>query len=325
MSKRKGSLGLVFLIGVPLISWPRFVWTRVGMRSLLVVYKKNHEQIHDSALTTVTTALERAKQRHEFEFRTVPREEVERDDFLAKDVVIVLGGDGTLTSIAHSVDDQTLVMGVNSHPMDKEGVGSFGFFMGSNPSRFAQDLTSLIEGSCIINTLPRLQAEIMTTSGNIIRSDPALNDLLVANTHQYQPSKYRLKRSGGPAYPDLDVRQSSSGLLFSTFLGQGAWFRHAIDMGSFEYQMEQVNDHYLVLSRDLPNDLRRNDGSHWAWTNQTTMISSDMHRGYVVADGWDEIHFTRGARISVNNNGPKLKLVTFSEDIYSRVSPGIRG
>ena len=89
--------------------------------------------------------------------------------------------------------------------------------------------------------------------------------------------------------------------------------------------MEQVNDHYLVLSRDLPNDLRRNDGSHWAWTNQTTMISSDMHRGYVVADGWDEIHITRGARISVNNNGPKLKLVTFSEDIYSRVSPGIRG
>ena len=59
------------------------------MRSLLVVYKKNHEQIHDSALTTVTTALKGPSKRHEFEFRTVPREEVERDDFLATDVIVL--------------------------------------------------------------------------------------------------------------------------------------------------------------------------------------------------------------------------------------------
>ena len=290
------------------------------MNNLLVVFKKNHEQVHDGALSTVISTLDKAKQTYGFDFRTVPREEVERDDFVGPEAVIVLGGDGTLTSIAHSVDDQTLVMGVNSHPMDSGGSGSFGFFMGSDPTRFPQDLDHLLRGSCIINTIPRLQAEIMSTSGNIIRSDPALNDLLVANTHQYQPSKYRLKRESNPHYPELDVRQSSSGLLFSTFLGQGAWFRHVVDLSRFEFSMSEVNDHYLVVSRDLPSNMRVEDGSHWAWTDQTTTLTSDMHRGYVVADGWDEIHFTRGARISVNNNGPKLKLVTFSEDIYSRVS-----
>jgi hypothetical protein len=290
------------------------------MNNILVVFKKNHEQVHDGALSTVISTLNKAKQTYGFDFRTVPREEVERDDFVGPDAVIVLGGDGTLTSIAHSVDDQTLVMGVNSHPMDGGGGGSFGFFMGSDPTRFPQDLDHLLRGSCIINTIPRLQAEIMSTSGNIIRSDPALNDLLVANTHQYQPSKYRLKRESNPNYPELDVRQSSSGLLFSTFLGQGAWFRHVVDLSMFEFSMSEVNDHYLVVSRDLPSNMRIEDGSHWAWTDQTTTLTSDMHRGYVVADGWDEIHFTRGARISVNNNGPKLKLVTFSEDIYSRVS-----
>ena len=290
------------------------------MNNLLVVFKKNHEQVHDGALSTVISTLDKAKQTYGFEFRTVPREEVERDDFMGPEAVIVLGGDGTLTSIAHSVDNQTLVMGVNSHPMDSGGSGSFGFFMGSDPTRFPQDLDHLLRGSCIINTIPRLQAEIMSTSGNIIRSDPALNDLLVANTHQYQPSKYRLKREGNPNYPKLDVRQSSSGLLFSTFLGQGAWFRHVVDLSMFEFSMSEVNDHYLVVSRDLPSNMRAEDGSHWAWTDQTTTLTSDMHRGYVVADGWDEIHFTRGARISVNNNGPKLRLVTFSEDIYSRVS-----
>ena len=290
------------------------------MNNLLVVFKKNHEQVHDGALSTVISTLDKAKRTYGFDFRTVPREEVERDDFVGPEAVIVLGGDGTLTSIAHSVDDQTLVMGVNSHPMDSGGSGSFGFFMGSDPTRFPQDLDHLLRGSCIINTIPRLQAEIMSTSGNIIRSDPALNDLLVANTHQYQPSKYRLKRASNPNYPELDVRQSSSGLLFSTFLGQGAWFRHVVDLSMFEFSMSDVNDHYLVVSRDLPSNKRAEDGSHWAWTDQTTTLTSDMHRGYVVADGWDEIHFTRGARISVNNNGPKLKLVTFSEDIYSRVN-----
>jgi hypothetical protein len=49
-----------------------------------------------------------------------------------------------------------------------------------------------------------------------------------------------------------------------------------------------------------------------------------MHRGYVVADGWDEIHFTRGAKITVSNNGPKLNLATFDDGIYARVSKWIR-
>ena len=76
-----------------------------------------------------------------------------------------------------------------------------------------------MEGRGIINVLPRLQAEIVTTSGfDKIVTDPALNDLLVANTHQYQPSKYELQRLS----EGIDVIQHSSGCLFSTFLGQGA-------------------------------------------------------------------------------------------------------
>ena len=71
------------------------------MNNLLVVFKKNHEQVHDGALSTVISTLDKAKQTYGFEFRTVPREEVERDDFMGPEAVIVLGGDGTLTSIAH--------------------------------------------------------------------------------------------------------------------------------------------------------------------------------------------------------------------------------
>ena len=176
------------------------------MKRLLVVFKKNHEEVHDSALRTVISVLEEGLQAGEIQYRTVARESVSREDFIGPDVVIVLGGDGTLTSIAHSVDDKSLVMGVNSHPMEGDGEGSFGFYMGSNATNFSSDLRRVLDETCIVNVLPRLQAEIVTTSGNILRSDPALNDLLVANTHQYQPSKYRLERASDKHNPGLDLR-----------------------------------------------------------------------------------------------------------------------
>ncbi|HJL64673.1 MAG TPA: NAD(+)/NADH kinase, partial [Candidatus Thalassarchaeaceae archaeon] len=243
------------------------------------------------------------------------RETVRRTDFIDCDMVIVLGGDGTLTSIAHSVDSQTPVMGVNSHPREEDDNGSYGFYMGSDPKHFSADIRSVLAGEAIVNTLPRLQAEIITTSGNRIRCDPALNDLLVANTHQYQPSKYRLQRD-----ESVDCKQHSSGCLFSTFLGQGAWFRHVANIEGTTFPTEEINDHYLFVARDLPRAERRDDGSYWSWTKCPTVITSDMHRGYVVSDGWDETHFTRGATVTVDIEGPKLQLLTFRSTIHDRIA-----
>ena len=133
------------------------------------------------------------------------REKVRHSDFIGRDLVIVVGGDGTLTSIAHNVGADIPVMGVNSHPRRDDPTGSFGFFMGSDPDNFANDVLMALDGSAIDNDLPRLQAEIVTTSGNRIKCDPALNDLLVSNTHQYQPSHYRLQRDADGMNGGIDV------------------------------------------------------------------------------------------------------------------------
>jgi hypothetical protein len=283
---------------------------------VLVVYKKNFEEVHDKALETVRSVLDELERDGSVRVDYTARETVRRGDFDDPDLVVVLGGDGTLTSIAHSVDDKTPVMGVNSHPRDDYEDGSYGFYMGSDPESFADDIRVAIGGSAIVNVLPRLQAEIVTTSGNKILTDPALNDLLVANTHQYQPSKYRLQRSSG----GIDVVQHSSGCLFSTFLGQGAWFRHVANIEGTTFPLEQIDEHYLFVARDLPRGDRDDDGSYWAWTDEPTVMTSDMHRGYVVADGWDEFHFTRGATVTVNLNGPTLQLLTFRSTIHDRVA-----
>ena len=290
----------------------------VMVSNILVVYKKNFEEVHDRSLEEVRSVMDALVAERGVNVGYTARETVRRADFSEPDLVIVLGGDGTLTSIAHSVDEKTPVMGVNSHPRVGDGDGSYGFYMGSDPSSFAQDVSAALDGDAIINVLPRLQAEIETTSGNIIRCDPALNDLLVANTHQYQPSKYRLQRGA------IDCMQYSSGCLFSTFLGQGAWFRHVVDIEDADLPIGDINDHYLFAARDLPRPDRINDGSYWEWTNERTVMISDMHRGYVVGDGWDETHFTRGATLTVDMGGPILNLLTFRETILERFEKWIR-
>lgn len=282
------------------------------MADILVVYKKNFEAVHDASLDHITKALhDSSERRGGLRIDVRAREQVRRADFIGRDLVIVLGGDGTLTSISHNIDAATPVMGVNSHPQADDPSGSFGFYMDSNINTFDQDLETALDGQAIINELPRLQAIIDTTSGNRFTTDPAMNDLLIANTHQYAPSKYHLRRGENKCH------QQSSGLLFSTWLGQGAWLSNAVGKNDFDTLLQRVqndekNTHYFVLARDIPPHER--DGMPWSWmdwTLEATTITSDMHRGYVVPDGWDEVHFNRGATITVNAEAPKLRLLTF--------------
>jgi len=287
---------------------------------VLVVYKKNFEEVHDKALAAVRDALDELVRDRGTVISYKARETVSREDFVGRDLVIILGGDGTLTSIAHSIDSDTPVMGVNSHPQDDDEDGSYGFYMGSETKHFAEDVRSALDGTGIVNVLPRLQAEIVTTSGKTVLSDPALNDLIIANTHQYQPSIYKLERGAEGGHGNIDTVQRSSGCLFSTFLGQGAWFRHVVNIEGATFPMDEVNERYLFASRDLPRAERADDGSYWAWTGQPTVMTSDMHRGYIVSDGWDETHFTRGARVTVDLSGPTLQLLTFRRTIHDRVA-----
>ena len=290
------------------------------MTDVLVVFKKNFEPVHDESLRKVTEILNQVKNSYDVSFDLRAREQVRRADFIGRDLVIVLGGDGTLTSISHNIDAETPVIGVNSHPIDDDPSGSFGFYMDSNIDTFSDDIVTALSGKAIINQIPRLQAIIDTTSGNRFTTDPAMNDLLIANTHQYAPSKYHLRRNGEKC------RQQSSGLVFSTWLGQGAWLNHIIEQNTIEdlrknVQDNQINNHYFVVAREISHKQRIEQPWSWLdWTDQTTTITSDMHRGYVVPDGWDEVHFNRGATITVNLAAPKLCLLTFRKTIYEKLS-----
>ena len=286
--------------------------------NILVVFKKNFEEVHDEGLMALKAILHNAaSDHHQVDYK--PREHVRRADFIARDLVIVFGGDGTLTSLSHNIDAATPVMGVNSHPRTDDPDGSYGFYMDSSMATFEEDVQAVFAGQAIVNELPRLQATIETTSGNRFTTDPALNDLLIANTHQYAPSKYHLRRG------TRQTNQQSSGLLFSTWFGQGAWLRNAMSHEDFEQLKGEASrnrdpQHYFVYARDLSPEQRRHEWAWMDWTAEETTITSDMHRGYVVPDGWDEVHFNRGATITVNAEAPKLMLLTFRTTIEAKLA-----
>jgi len=282
---------------------------------ILVVYKKNFEGVHDTALEKMGECLDALQSERGVTTDFKARERVHKSDFTSRDLIITLGGDGTLTSISHNILDDTPVMGVNSDPQAADPQGSVGFFLDSDMLTFREDIRAALDGQATLNRMPRLQAEITTTSGNVMRSDPALNDLLVSNTHQYMPSKYRLQRGG------IDVHQQSSGLLFSTFYGQGAWFRHVCNIEQRLFDADEIGSHYLVVARDLHREVREVDPAAYSdWTAEATVITSDMHRGYVVPDGWDEVHFVRGASVRVGIDAPPLNLLTFRTPMVDRLS-----
>ena len=294
------------------------------MTNVLVVYKKNFESIHDESLAQLEAILEDMKTSHQLRVELRARERVRRADFIGRDLVVVLGGDGTLTSISHNIDETTPVMGVNSHPVSLDANGSVGFYMDSTLETFAEDFSAALRGEAIENNLPRLRAIIDSTSGNRYTTDPAMNELLIANTHQYAPSKYHLRRG------EKNTKQQSSGLIFSTWLGQGAWFSHSLDTATLDEIRSDIiqgqeESHYFVLARDLNHRQRVDERWSWVdWTDEPTQILSDMHRGYVVPDGWDEVHFNRGASITVDLNAPKLRLLTFRQSMKVRLLDSIR-
>jgi hypothetical protein len=282
---------------------------------ILVVYKKNFEGVHDIALKKMIKCLDELKNDLSVSSDYKARERVQKQDFEDRKLIIVLGGDGTLTSISHNILDNTPVMGVNSNPRGSNKQGSVGFYMDSDMSTFSKDIRDALSGKCISNSMPRLQAIITTTSGNILKSDPALNDLLVANSQQYMPSKYSIKRG------EINELQHSSGLLFSTFFGQGAWFRHVCNIEGMKFDKNELDKKYLFVARDFNRDLRDiNPKAYMDWTSEETTIVSNMHRGYVVPDGWNEIQFTRGANITINLKAPPLNLITFRNSMYSKLS-----
>ena len=122
------------------------------------------------------------------------------------DLVITVGGDGTLLNVSHYLMD-TPILGVTSSPLTSVGV-----LCGSNRADFEKVIDGIIEGSAKQVELQRIQVKIDGAPIPV----PALNDVLFANQFPAATTRYKL------TIKNKSEEQKSSGIWIATAAGSTA-------------------------------------------------------------------------------------------------------
>jgi NAD+ kinase len=127
------------------------------------------------------------------------------------DLIIALGGDGTVLHASHSIGN-TPVLAVNSSPST-----SVGFFTGANADNFGTVLDQVLSEQLKPVTLSRMEVAV---NGKVVTSR-ALNDVLFCHDCPASTTRYQL------TFDDHTEDQISSGVWVSTAAGSTAVIRSA--------------------------------------------------------------------------------------------------
>lgn len=126
------------------------------------------------------------------------------------DLVISIGGDGTMLSASHYLEDKP-ILGVNSSPGKSIGA------LTTIPLEKLPEKLEKIKKKIKIEKLERIKVKINSRPVKEL----ALNDVFIANKKAYLTSRYEIN------YKNKKEKQFSSGLIFSTSTGSKAWFKSA--------------------------------------------------------------------------------------------------
>jgi NAD+ kinase len=134
------------------------------------------------------------------------------------DLVVTVGGDGTLLGASHRIGPTTPVLGINSAPAD-----SVGFFCGAQKGRVLEALRGALD-----RTLPRVELARMRVecNGRSVH-DRVLNETLFCHEIPAGTSRYILRVTHPRGGPAVSEEQKSSGVWVGPAAGSTAAQRSA--------------------------------------------------------------------------------------------------
>ena len=130
------------------------------------------------------------------------------------DVVIGIGGDGTILSASHYVTDMPLI-GVNANPDTSEGALST-----ATVDTLSEKLHAVEKNNYSFDNLERIQISINGEPTDM----SALNEVYVGHDTAYRTSRYTLSIENSTK---KEESQRSSGVLVVTGTGSTAWYKSA--------------------------------------------------------------------------------------------------
>jgi NAD+ kinase len=158
--------------------------------------------------------------KHGMNFSCVNRVELDRQHLADVDLMVAVGGDGTVLSAAHFLDHGTIpLLGINSDPNVSHDDRSVTKHMDERRSHgalcmcTAQDmdaqLAAVLSGGGQVQRRTRIRCKVKSTFSET-RLVPALNDLLLANPSPAAVSRFRMGWLQ-PSKPVVSVTSDSSG------------------------------------------------------------------------------------------------------------------
>jgi NAD kinase len=140
---------------------------------------------------------------HNVQFTCVNRSDLDRQHLFDVDLVVAVGGDGTVLSAAHFLDAGTIpLLGVNSDPISRDETlsvskkttderRSHGALCMCTSYDMQQGLSRVLYGGGHLSSRTRIQTTVKSTFSETILV-PALNDLLIANPSPAAVSRFRM-------------------------------------------------------------------------------------------------------------------------------------
>jgi len=210
------------------------------------------------------------------------------------DIVLVLGGDGTVIDVTHR-PSSVAILGVNSAPDT-----SHGHFCLATPQTLGS-LLDLIESDALAPLhIMRIRACI---DGKVI-GRPVLNEIFVnkAATQKYAPprARYLLRIDG------REEEQSSEGMFFGTAAGSTAWMR---DYYCTVMDIEERRIQYLTRGGFIDPDKPLRLVKGFIQNPETMQLVSMMDEGFVAVDGTrNSFPFPRGSVLTIRPSRQDIRL-----------------
>jgi NAD+ kinase len=157
---------------------------------------KSRHDSHWSCVSNVQSILEKVGCTH----KVIEREEMHRGQLDAVDLVITVGGDGTVLNAASYVIDDIPVLGINSDPTPPEEMGaqkkvderrSRGALCSTTAQNIDKLLPLMLTGDIKPKPRSRLMCLVQSTHTET-RLPPVLNDILIAHPVPAQVSRFRM-------------------------------------------------------------------------------------------------------------------------------------
>lgn len=252
--------------------------------------KKSHDSHHRS-LDALVKHLDDSGLDYDLEFRG---DVADADGY---DLVVAVGGDGTVLDLSHRIDTTPMVA-INSDP-DL----SVGYFSAGTAYDFSRILRKIVDQSWQPVQLARFYIALDGTR----YGPPVLNDILLTHRNPAAVSTYFLKIGSHPA-----EEQKSSGVWISTPAGSTAAIRSA---GGLVLPFDSDNLQYLVREPFPPKEggYRFLKGIHPL--EERLEVISRMRSGTVFIDGPHiSFDFSIGRSLTINADAPPLSIYGLKEE-----------